>query len=230
MSSVGIIGDLHLPFTHPRYLAFVNETFKAWGVDRVVFIGDIVDHHCLGFWETDPNGLGPEREAQEALEQLDAWRRKFPEALVCIGNHDERQFRRARAAGVPDRYLRDYAEVWETPGWTWKFEHEIEGVLYQHGTGSSGKDAAIARAKENRISTVIGHVHSFGGVKYSTSERDRIFGMNVGCGIECSSYAFAYGKAFPVRPTLGCGVVVDGIGYFEPMLCGKGEQWHKDAK
>jgi hypothetical protein len=34
--------------------------------------------------------------------------------------------------------------------------------------------------------------------------------MQVGCGIDNSQYAFAYGKSFPKKPILGCGLVLDG--------------------
>ena len=230
---VGIVGDLHLPFTHPRYLEFIQDSFSDWGVKKVHFAGDIVDLHSLSFWETDPNGMGAEREAQEAVKQLEKWYKAFPESTVSIGNHDERHFRKARSARIPDRYLREYSDIWRTPQWDWKFWHIFEGVLYEHGTGSLGKDAALNRANAKRMSIVMGHVHSFGGVKYSASERDRIFGLNVGCGIDCDetaehSYAFAYGKNFPSRPTLGCGIVCDGAAaYFEPMGCSTGEPYRR---
>ena len=42
---------------------------------------------------------------------------------------------------------------------------EIDGVLYEHGTGSTGANGARNRAIANRQSTVVGHSHSFGGVR-----------------------------------------------------------------
>ena len=78
------------------------------------------------------------------------------------------------------------------------------------------------RAISNRQSTVIGHCHSFGGVNYMASRNDLIFGMNVGCGIDVDAMAFSYGKNFPKKPTLGCGVVLDGgrTAIFIPMDLG----------
>lgn len=38
---LGIIGDLHEPFTHPRYFDFIKGTFKNQGIEKVIFIGDI---------------------------------------------------------------------------------------------------------------------------------------------------------------------------------------------
>lgn len=217
-SIVGIVGDLHAPFTHPKYMRFIEDTFEAWGVNKVVFIGDIVDHHHLSFHEHDPGGYGADEEYKRASKDVAAWYERWPKALVTVGNHDARHFRVARSAGMPEHYVRDYRDVWNTPLWDWQFQHEIDGVLYEHGTGSHGRDAAFLRAVHKRRSVVMGHVHSGGGVKYHTNDRDRIFGLNVGCGIDIRAYAFAYGKDSPVRPTLGCGIVVDGVyAYFEPM-------------
>lgn len=228
MARVGVVGDLHLPFVHPCYLRFVKDTFRKWKVNRVVLIGDIVDAHALGFWDHSPNGMSAEDESAAAARELVAWKKAFPKAAVCIGNHDERNYRTARKAGLPDRFLRSYADVWDTPGWAWDFSHTIDGALYEHGTGTSGKDAALNRAVQKRTSLAIGHVHSYAGVKYHSNEFDRIFGINVGCGIDCRAYAFDYGKAFPVRPVLGCGIVIDGKeAHFCPMPCGEGEPYHR---
>jgi predicted phosphodiesterase len=225
---IGIVGDVHLPFEHPLYLEFVSDTFRQWRVDHVHFIGDLVDGHALGFWEHNPNGRSASDEAGLVDERLRPWLKRFPSATVSIGNHDARHFRVARKAGLPDRYLQDYAFVWSTPGWDWSMAHIFDGVRYTHGTGTSGKDAAINRAVQNRESTVIGHVHSYAGVKYHANESNRIFGMNAGCGIDLDAYAFEYATNFPVRPILGCGIVLDGVfAYFEPMPCGKRETYHK---
>lgn len=225
---VGAIGDLHLPFTHPNYLRFVRDTFKTHGVEQVVFIGDIVDGHALGFWDHNPDGRSAGDECQQAKDELKRWKCSIKDGLVCIGNHDQRQFRVAHKAGLPARFLKDYADVWDTPGWKWDFEHWIDGVLYTHGTGTSGKDAAINLAIQKRASTVIGHVHTYAGVKYHSNSRSLIFGMNVGCGIDCQAYAFDYGRDFPVRPVLGCGIVRHGReAYFIPMPCSPKDRYHR---
>lgn len=225
---VGIVGDIHLPFEHPQYLQFCRDVFKAWKVEHVHLIGDVVDGHALSFWEHNPNGSSAEDEACLAADKMREWKRRFKRATVSVGNHDARHFRQARRSGIPDRYVKSYAEVWETPGWDWRESHVIDGVLYEHGVGTSGKDAAINRAMQKRCSTVIGHVHSWAGSKWNANEFDRIFGMNVGCGINVDAYSFEYCTPFAVRPVLGCGVVIDGLwAYFEPMNCGKREEYYK---
>jgi predicted phosphodiesterase len=228
MGTIGIIGDTHFPFVHPGYKAFCRDTFAKFDVDDTIHIGDVVDAHALSFHPHDPNGHSAEDEAEMALDTVADWRKTFPALRVCIGNHDARQFRTARGSGIPDRYVKSYKEVWKTPTWNWQLEHTIEGVLYEHGTGSSGKDAAFNRAVAQRCSVTMGHIHSYAGVKYHSNAFSRIFGLNVGCGIDIGSYAFDYGKMFPIRPILGCGIVVDGDqGIFVPMPCGKGERYHR---
>lgn len=228
MARVGVIADIHEPFAHPMYLRFCQDTFSLWNVNKIHFIGDVVDNHAISFWDHDPDGHSGNDEATKAAERLDKWKEAFPKATVSIGNHDERHFRLAKKMGLPSRFLRNYKDVWETPGWNWDFSHTIDDVLYEHGTGSSGKDAAINRAMNKRCSLTMGHVHCFAGVKWHANPFDNIFGMNVGCGIDIRAYSFAYGRDFPVRPILGCGIIIDGWNaIFEPMRCGQGEPYHR---
>jgi hypothetical protein len=223
------IADPHFPFVHPAYLDFCVDMWNKWNCDTAVFIGDVIDGHALSFHEHDPDGMSPGDECIRAEEDIQQWHATFPEAKVCIGNHDARALRLARKAGIPMRFLRDFADVWGTPGWDWGWEHVIDGVCYLHGTGNSGKDAAINLAVARRESVVIGHTHTHAGVKYNMSRKDRIFGMNVGCGINCHTYAMAYARDFKVKPSLGCGVTIDGSeAHFIPMPCGPGEKYHRD--
>lgn len=210
------------------YLPFCMDTFEKYRVTNIHFVGDIVDLHALSFWDHDPNGLSAKQEKDASLTIVQNWYDTFPRATVCIGNHDERHYRVARKGGVPDDYLRTYRDVWQTPSWKWDFQHAFDHVLYEHGTGTSGKDGALNLAIQKRTSVVIGHLHSDGGVKYHANPFDVIFGLNAGCGIDITAYAFAYGKAFARRPTLGCGVVIDGEqAYFEIMPAGPGQKYHR---
>ena len=159
--SVLIVADPHLPFCHPRYLDFCVWVKKKWRCSEVVFIGDIIDLHALSFHEHDPNGMSPEQECVEAEKCLQIWHKAFPKARVCIGNHDARAIRMARRAGIPMRFIKDFNVVWNTPGWKWEWEHEVDGVRYVHGTGNSGKTAALNLAINRRQSIVMGHTHTF---------------------------------------------------------------------
>lgn len=228
MARLGVVGDLHNPFEHPMYRRFCQDIFQQWRVDQVHFVGDVVDNHAINFHEHDPNGKSPEDEADLAEAGVQKWVRLFPKATVTIGNHDELVFRQAKKAGLPDRYIKGYAATWNTPGWKWEFEHVIDGVLWEHGTGNSGKDAALNLAIQKRMSVGIGHIHSWAGVKWHANAYNAIFGLNAGCGIDCRSYAMAYGRTFAVRPMLGCAIVIDGYtAFFEPMPCGPKDKYHR---
>ena len=227
MKNVGIVADLHLPFTHRLYLAFCKATFKRFKVNEVVFIGDIFDKHSLAFHEHDPDGMSPGDECIAAEKALQDWLKAFPKAKVCIGNHDARAMRLAKAAGIPVRFLKDFADVWGTPGWDWDWEHIIDDVAYLHGTGNSGPNAALNLSIARRESVVMGHTHSFAGVRTHDSRKDMIFGMNVGCGIDAASYAMAYAKDFKNKVSLGCGVVLKGVeAHYIPMRAYPGQEYY----
>lgn len=217
-----IVGDLHAPFVHRKYLDFVRQTYNEFLCNRVVFIGDVIDNHAMSYHEHNPDGLSAGYEVLQAQKALKPWGELFPDALVCIGNHDELLYRKAVTYGLPSSAFKGFNEIYKTPSsWNWKLSWTIDNVIYQHGTGTSGENAHRTRALKNRQSTVIGHVHSHAGVVYMASDKDMIFGMNVGCGIDIKSYAMIYGRDFPSRPTLGCGVVLEGShAFFIPMDLG----------
>lgn len=216
-----VISDLHEPFTHEGYLDFCLRKQGEYGCGSVVFLGDVVDNHALSFHDHDPSGRSAGDELELARFSLAKWHRKFPNAKVCIGNHDARAHIRAFKYGIPRSILRSLREIYDTPSWDYQFRHEIGGVLYLHGTRYSGMTAHRRIAMENRQSTVIGHIHAHAGVCYLASHLDLIFGMNAGCGIDENAYAMDYGKDFQIKPVVGCGVVVSRKeAYFIPMDLG----------
>jgi predicted phosphodiesterase len=215
---VGIVGDLHSPFTHPRYFDFIVDTFEKQHIEEVLFIGDIADNHAISYHESDPDGFSPGNEIKITGKKLERWHKRFPNALVTVGNHDILPERKLFTLGLPKAILRDYSEIWNVPSWNFVPEVDIEGVRYVHGMSASGINGARNLALKSRQSVVMGHCHSFGGIQYIAGNRDIIFGMNVGCGVDIEAYAMAYGKSFPLKPTLGCGIVINGTrGYFIPM-------------
>jgi len=177
----------------------------------VVHIGDLVDNHACSFnFDADPNGLSPADEIKKARKRLEPWFKAFPDVLLCLGNHDRRVDLKARHVGLPDVVFRPFRDIWGLPtGWKDAFSHVIDGVQYLHGTGFAGDYAHLKAAMLKRRSTVIGHTHTSLACGYLKSEKDRIWGMNVGNGIDRRAYAFAYGRDFVKLPLLGCGVVTD---------------------
>lgn len=205
---VGVVGDVHLPFEHPNYLQFIVDTFIEQKVTDIVFIGDLIDNHAISRHETSTRADSPLLEYYKTLEKIKEWKKEFPIAKMCIGNHDTIPERQISTLGIPSVFLKDYRTLWELPK-EWEIEDyfTINDVLYIHGIGSGGKDGAINTALKQRLSLVQGHTHSYLGCKYMANARDVIFGLNVGCGIDLKAYAMEYGKYFVNKPTLGCGVV-----------------------
>lgn len=228
MARILIPGDLHCPVDHPAYLQFCLDLYDQWDCDQVIFIGDIVDNHAVSFHAANPHCPGPCDEYELAYESIQRWYKAFPKAKVAIGNHDNRIIRLAESVNMPSKYLRDFQEVWDTPGWDWDYEHIVDSVLYIHGTGVSGVHPSWSAISKKMSSVVMGHCHSRAGVKFLCNGRERFFGMDVGCGIDVRAYNFAYGQNFAVRPCLAAGIVLDGkLPYSEVMLCSPSEPYHR---
>ena len=210
-NNVLIIGDTHEPFCKEGYLEFCREQQEKYNCGTVVHIGDLVDNHAVSYHEHDPTGKSIGDEYQLALEKCKKWYEVFPNVKICIGNHDAIPFRKAFTSGLPSHWLKSYQQLFESPStWEWDFTHTVAGVIYQHGTGLSGEMASINCARENRQSTVIGHLHTVMNTRFLASYKDLIFGVSVGCGIDHKAYAFAYGKENTRKPVIACAVVLNG--------------------
>lgn len=200
VNNVLVIGDIHEPFCLEGYLDFCLEQYNRFNCNKVVFIGDVIDNHYSSFHGTDPNGYGGGYELKKAIAGLKKWHDAFPNAYVTIGNHDRIIYRKAFAAGVPKEWIVEYKDVLETP--TWKFvDHiEIDDILYIHGEGGTAKTAM----RNHNKSVVQGHLHTQKYIEWN----NEYFGMQVGCGIDDSAYAFAYAK-YGKKSAIGCAVVLD---------------------
>lgn len=199
-----VIGDIHAPFTLDGYLEFCEEMYARYNCNQVIFIGDIIDNHYASFHATDPDGMGGGDELDVAIEHVKMWSNAFPVADVCIGNHDRIIMRKAFDSQIPSRWIKSYNEVLGT-NWNW-VEHVVyDDVQYIHGEGGTAR----TKSKNDMMSTVQGHIHTQAYVEWSVGKMFKIFGMQVGCGIDSKSYAAAYAKNFK-KQAIGCGVVIGG--------------------
>ncbi len=227
MSRVLVIPDLHNPVTHPGALPFCRDLHRKHKCDEVVSIGDIVDMQAISFHANNPQCPGVLDEYHLAKRAIQKWRRTFPKMKVCLGNHDIRVIRLAESVNIPPQYLRNYADVWNTPDWVWANDFIIDDVYYWHGTGRSGINPAFNVMKDMLMSTVIGHCHSASGIKWISNPLRRTFGMDTGCLIDVDAWNFAYGKNERKRPMLSAAVVLDGVPQHFIMPCGVKEKYHK---
>lgn len=205
-----VISDTHCPHDHKHAISFCKEVQERVKCGTVVHIGDGVDNSSLSMnHDSDPNGRSPIDEINEARKHLEKWFKAFPRLFYCLGNHDRRVDLKGKHVGLPSVCFRPFKEIWGLPReWNVAFSHEIDGVLYQHGS-LVGDMAHVKTAILNRQSTVIGHTHSVAAVNYLVSNRDRLLSMNVGCLIDRKSLAFEYGRDFLKKPVISCGVVTD---------------------
>tara|TARA_R100001126_G_C4828998_1_gene150774 strand:+ start:39 stop:701 length:663 start_codon:yes stop_codon:yes gene_type:complete len=214
MSVVLAIGDLHEPFCLDKYLRFCKNVDRKYRCNKVVFIGDVIDNHYSSYHETDPDGFSAGEELDRAIKRIGKWYRAFPDAYVCVGNHDRLVHRKAYTAGISKRWVREYNEVLAAPGWEFVESIEIDGVLYCHGEGRK----AMQRSKSDMQSVVQGHYHSECYTTWHTGGNCKVFGIQVGNGVDKKSYAMAYGKHGP-HPSIGCAVIEDGGRKETSMVC-----------
>ena len=203
-NNILIIGDLHAPFNLPNYLEFCLEQQKKFKCGTVVFIGDVIDNHYSSYHESDPDGMSAGDELDVAINELQKYYKVFPKASVIIGNHDRLVYRKAFTGGVSRRWIKEYKEVLRVPNWDFVESLDLFDVNINHGEGGTAR----AKMKKELQSQIQGHLHSDLYVDFIVGKNFRIFGMQVGCGIDNKSYAMAYGRNFK-KPAIGCGVLLN---------------------
>lgn len=224
------ISDLQMPFEHRDALDFIlhikKTLIKPSDSLTVVNMGDEFDEHALARYAPNPDGFSAGEEIQKTIEHAGPWYQAFPKMKLCISNHTIRGTKKAREIGIPSKYLRTLAEVYECPKrWEWDQRWVIGNVCYEHGENVSGVDAALKAATHNRMNTVIGHQHSHGGVIHSGSFHNTLWGMNTGCLIDTEAYAFKYAVAYRKKPTLGTGLLINEVPLFIPMILNHKRRW-----
>ena len=199
-----VIGDIHEPFCLEGYLEFCVEVAEKFNTNKVVFIGDVIDNHYSSYHESSADGMGGGQELDIAIKKIAKWRDAFPVADVIIGNHDRLIMRKAQTSAIPSKWIKSYKEVLEVPNWNFVERVVIDGVQYIHGEGGTAK----TKCKADLMSTVQGHLHTQAYTEFVVGQNYRIFGSQVGCGIDHKSYAMAYAK-YGKKPAIGCMVVLD---------------------
>jgi len=207
--NVLIIGDLHAPFIKKGYLEFCKYIKKEYKCNKIVQIGDLVDNSASGRWDINPDGLSAGNELSETQYIIKEWYKSFPEMNVCLGNHDLRILKKTFSAGISSNWIKNYGDILNTPGWKFEMNYKLNNVLYIHGDGLSSLQSILTLALNKRISIVSGHMHTVSGITYNSSEKDLLFGMAIGCGIDFDKYCFNYARNYIRTPILSCGVVLN---------------------
>ena len=203
-SNVLVIGDLHEPFCLEGYLEFCLDTYHHYKCTDVIFIGDIIDNHYSSYHETDADGLGGGDELELAVSKIAHWYKAFPVAKVLIGNHDRMIMRKAQTSAIPSKWIKSYQDVLEVPNWEFLERYVLNDVQYIHGEAGTAR----TKCRADMMNTVQGHLHTQCYTENYVGAKYRIFGMQVGCGIDHESYAMAYAKAGK-KPAIACGVILN---------------------
>lgn len=199
-----VIGDLHEPFCLDGYLEFCVEQSEKFNTNRTIFIGDVIDNHYASYHETDADGMGGGQELDLSINKIAKWRDAFPKADVIIGNHDRLIMRKAQTSAIPSKWIKSYKDVLEVPQWNFVERLVIDDVQYIHGEGGTAR----TKCKADLMSTVQGHLHTQAYTEYVVGQNFKIYGSQVGCGINHKAYAMAYAK-YGKKPAIGCMVVLD---------------------
>ena len=214
-----VIPDLHAPFILPGFLEHCKNIYNKYSCNAVHFTGDMLDNSFSSFHEISPDGLSAGDELAYAIEQIKPFYEAFPVATICIGNHDAIISRKLVASGLSQKWLKDFNEVLNTPGWIWADSFDIDGVKYIHGTGSSGRNGAINRAINWNTRVVQGHIHTETSIIYHANKDSLLWSMQLGAAFDSSTYAAAYAKNFTKKPIVAVGVILDNgnLPILEPM-------------
>jgi len=202
--NVLVIGDLHIPFELDGYFDFCLEQYETYNCNHVIFIGDILDNHAFSYHEPDPDGMSAGNELELSIKKVKKWHDAFPNADVCIGNHDRLAARKSFTGGIPKAWIKTYNEVLGTPTWNWVESIVYDDVLFEHGEGGQAK----TKAKNNLMSSVCGHTHTEAYTIWFVGKRYRVFALQTGCGVDSSSYAANYAKNFK-KQAIGCAVILN---------------------
>lgn len=203
-----VVGDTHIPYEKEGYLDFCIEQYDKWNCDTVIHIGDLIDSHATSRHPSIPDAYSAGDELSYTIRKLRSWYKAFPNMKVCIGNHDIRSYKIAAEYGIASKWMKGFADALEVPNWEFEESFEINGIVYTHGTGTTGQNAAHLRALNLGQSVVMGHLHSESSIIYHQIASKTIFGMIVGCGVDEKSYGMNYAKNFPRKSIMSCGIIL----------------------
>jgi len=203
------VGDFHAPYHHKSYFDFLWQTYQKYKCTGVIFAGDFVDQYRHSRYETNPSAISAEEEYELALESLKVLYKIFPNAKVCLGNHDNRYMKMASKGGLIRAQVMDIPQLYQFPK-TWELSERfvVDGVYYEHGeVFKSLRDVAY----NSFYSIAFGHLHSEFGVQYVLKpNQPQRFALGLGCGVDRSAVAFDYAKFARNSAVLGCGVTING--------------------
>lgn len=223
-----VMSDAHYPYQHRDTLRFYKAVKDAYQITDVKNVGDIVDNHMMSYHEYETDALGPREEYLSARACLQELEETFPEMTISAGNHCSLSSRKAKTAGIPLDFLRDYNDLYGLKGgWKW-----VDDELFDMGNGQmcylTHSVAANTRVNAYKFShcSVQGHHHGEFCISYYADQLSLRWAMSVGCTIDHHAPAMRYGSNNRnKKPILGCGVIINGMPHLIPMKLQQGGGW-----
>lgn len=218
MKTTLVIPDIHIPYEHPRALAFLRRIQDKYHCESVVSVGDVYDMHSLSYHDHDPDLPGPAQELAQAKKRAALWYRAFPHMLVTTGNHDALISRKLSTHGLPGVVFNGLSDLFDTPKWKWVDEAIVPGGRHKIWFRHHWAPSVINRGGDGGYSVVCGHTHSKAQVIWAQYPSHSTFSLITGCLINTASPAFAYNKYDAKRPILACATIIDGQPHIHRMF------------
>lgn len=228
--SILVIPDQHAPAMHVDCYKFIKAVAALYKPDKIINLGDEIDHHNLSFHETEEScPFTATKEFEEAQRNFSNFYDMFEEMDIMESNHGSLVFRKAAACKLPRKFLRTYNEVLEAPAtyrWHKNLIVETPKGLVNFSHGNYAPKDIMKKSQLRGMSQVQGHYHNDFEIKYWQNDLgENFFGMTAGCLINDAAYAFLYNKTYIPRPLLGCGIIYDGIPELIPMFLDENKRW-----
>ena len=221
------ISDMHIPYHHPDTIAFLKHLKKKYNPTRVICLGDELDKHALSYHDSDPDLPSAGDELRKSIPVIAELKKIFPKMDVLESNHGSLVWRKAKTHGVPRHYLKSYNDVLGVDEqWVWHFDLTIElpnGVscYYHHGKVAD----VLKLSQQMGMCAVQGHYHNDFKIHYWGNPNNLYWGLQSGCLIDDTSYAFAYNNVNIKRPVIGTSLIIDGFPILEPMILDSSGRW-----
>ena len=204
-----IIADTHFPYARKDWFEYVSAMKAKHNLNRLIHLGDLVDHHTISRHQASPDALSTIGEYQLALSQVQQLIELFPEAILVVGNHDDRVFRQAGTVGISSMMVKPIHDLYKLPD-TWqvckngflKTKHGNSVIL--HGNDFSGPGAADKWRTKLQSSVIMGHVHTAANVRFYATPSSFQFSAICPCLADEKSIAMQYAQAYGGLFTNGC--------------------------
>ena len=217
-----------MPYHHPDSIRFLKAILSEYPIDRVINLGDEVDHAAINFHDKDPDALfTPGQELLKSIQYMKGLYGLFPVMDLMESNHGSMVYRRQKYSGLSRAVFKSYGEILEAPSsYHWHPELVIKLSNGQECYFSHGKNANIIKTSQDMgMNAVGGHYHNTFRIDYWSNPNNLFWGMQVGCSIDDKSMMFAYNKMIVKRPIVGHGIIIEGIPRLLPMVLNKNGRW-----